>query len=179
MTRAPGWPSWPWPRRWAPVVEATSPPLAPPWLQPGLIERAGWLLASHRSAYGRPLIVAAGPPAQELFVASVVVLAHDGDVHDPLLTYANAAALRLWRRSWAQMVGMPSRLTAEPAERPERARLLASAWRQEAISGYHGIRIDSSGRRFAISGARLWTLRDPDGHPRGQAAAFARWWWLA
>lgn len=183
-----------------PVTEPGSPTGEAPWLSPAAIERATWLQDSHRRAFGRPLIAtttssrllspgcpepakgAARQQAQELFASSTVVLAHDGNAerpgHDPRLIYANRAALVLWRRPWAEMVGMPSRLTAEPAERSGRARLLASARAQEAISGYSGIRIDSHGRRFVISRARLWTLRDHQGRDCGQAAAFSNWWWL-
>lgn len=160
-----------------------SPPAEAPWLSATAIEQASWLLDSHQRAFGRPLIAAAtGSAAQELFAAATVVLAHDGSAdrpdHDPRLIYANRSALALWRRPWAEMVGLPSRLTAEPSERSGRERLLASARARGAISGYTGIRIDSHGRRFVIQGARLWTLRDSDGQERGQAAAFSSWWWL-
>ena len=110
-------------------------------------------------------------------MAATVVLAHDGSA-DPRLIYANRAALLLWRRPWSAMVGLPSRLTAEPAERQSRALALERARRCVALEGYAGIRIDSDGRRFRIEKARLWTLRDGDGQPCGQAAAFASWWWL-
>ena len=157
-------------------------PAEAPWLSAAAIERTRWLLDSHQRAFGQPLIAAAGSAAQELFAAAVVVLAHDGSAdrpdHDPRLIYANRSALALWRRPWAEMVGLPSRLTAEPSERSGCERLLASARAQGAISGYTGIRIDSHGRRFVIQGARLWTLRDSDGQERGQAAAFSSWWWL-
>ncbi|MCP9821022.1 MEKHLA domain-containing protein [Synechococcus sp. Cruz-9H2] len=177
-----------------PLTEPGPSPGEAPWLSPAGIERTRWLLASHQRAFGRPLIATftpapSGPSpgearqrAQELFAAATVVLAHDGSVdrpdHDPRLIYANRSALALWRRPWHEMVGMPSRLTAEPAERSSRARLLTSARALEAISGYTGIRIDSHGRRFVISRARLWTLRDRDGRDCGQAAAFSNWWWL-
>lgn len=135
------------------------------------------ILASHGRAFGRGLLTAAqtaGDPrqaAQALFSCDRVVLAHDAG-SDPRLVYANRAALRLWRRRWGEMVGLPSRLTAEPQERSERARALEQAMRQEALSGYAGIRVDSSGRRVRINGARLWSL------DKGQAASFADWWWL-
>ena len=120
--------------------------------------------------------------AQELFAAELVLLAHDGadpsSDPGPRLIYANRAALRLWQRPWAELVGMPSRLTAEPAERASRRQALVTAQAKEAISGYRGIRIDSRGRRFAIEAARLWTLRDGSGQPCGQAARFSRWWLL-
>jgi hypothetical protein len=165
------------------------PPAAAPWLSPAAVAVAAAILASHDRAYGRPLIAAgrggsADPTllAQELFAASTVVLAHDGADPGidpgPRLIYANRSALRLWRRAWGEMIGLPSRLTAEPAEQEGRSRLLAAAREREAISGYTGVRIDSRGRRFMISGARLWTLRDARGTARGQAAAFSGWWWL-
>ncbi len=110
-------------------------------------------------------------------MAPLAVLAHDGG-RDPRLIYANRTALTLWKRPWIAMVGMPSRLTAEPAERSGRERLLDRARRNGAIGGYTGIRIDAMGGRFVIDRARLWTLPDADGAPRGQAAAFASWWRL-
>jgi hypothetical protein len=106
-----------------------------------------------------------------------VVLAHDGGA-DPALIYANAAALQLWERPWAELISMPSRLTAEPQERADRARMLATALRQHASEGYTGVRISKSGRRFQIHNARLWTLWGPGDQPCGQAAAFSSWWWL-
>jgi hypothetical protein len=156
---------------------------AAPWLSEAAIATAGRILGCHRLAFGRPLLAGAKadrPPlqaAQELFVATTVVLAHDGAA-DPRLIYANRAALTLWSRRWQEMVGLPSRLTAEPSERADRAAALQRARRSEALEGYAGIRIDSHGRRFRIENARLWTLRDPAGAPCGQAAGFGSWWWL-
>lgn len=155
----------------------------PPWLQAPALEVVGWIVGSHRAAFGRPLLAGVEPwrpprlVAQELFAADRVVLAHDSAA-DPRLIYGNAAALRLWGRPWREMIGLPSRLTAEPAERQGRQEALAAARRQEALAGYGGIRVDREGRRFRLEGARLWTLRDGQGQARGQAACFGRWWWL-
>ena len=179
------------------AAEATIPQAAAPWLTPEAIAAAARILSCHQQAFGRPLIAAARPTsnrctagvdaaapllAQELFAAPVVVLAHDGSALDqgdgPRLIYANRSALSLWKRPWAEMVGMPSKLTAEPAERSSRQNALAAARQHSAISGYGGIRIDRHGRRFQIRGARLWTLRNPTGEPCGQAASFSDWWWL-
>ncbi|MEB3234210.1 MAG: MEKHLA domain-containing protein [Cyanobacteriota bacterium] len=157
-----------------------------PWLHPSAITLATRIRASHQRAFGRPLLAGFGDgprlQAQELFAAETVVLAHDGAPLDegegPRLIYANRAALRLWRRDWDTMVGMPSSRTAEPAERAARQQALSSAQQQLAIANYSGIRIDSSGRRFAITGARIWTLLDGHDQPCGQAAAFSDWHWL-
>ena len=152
---------------------------AAPWLTPGKQQLAHCILSSFERAFGRPLLAGAQSThaPQELFGADTVVLAHDGGA-DPALIYANAAALHLWERPWAEMIGMPSRLTAEPQERADRARMLARALQQHASEGYTGVRISRSGRRFQIHNARLWTLWGPGDHPCGQAAAFSSWWWL-
>jgi hypothetical protein len=154
------------------------------WLTPESRQIADRIVAGHVLGFGRPLLAASDPAhlAQELFQLNTVVLAHDGadpgGDPGPRLIYANAAALQLWHRPWAEQIGLPSRLTAEPQERPGRARMLHSALEQQAIRGYCGIRIDSRGRRFQLRNARLWTLRDGNGQPCGQAAAFDDWWWL-
>ena len=159
-------------------------PAAAPWLSPAQQALALRILRCHQQGFGKPLMAAVPPEhqAQELFACSTVVLAHDGadpgGDPGPRLIYANAAALQLWQRPWAAMVGMPSRLTAASTERRDRARMLTQALQQHAISGYSGIRISSGGRRFQIDNARLWTLWDDQGRPCGQAAAFNRWWWL-
>ena len=161
------------------------------WLTPETIDLAACIAASHARAFGRPLLsraADAGPArdprllAQDLFATETVVLAHDGAPLDqgegPRLIYANRAALQLWRLSWAAMVGMPSSRTAEPAERAARQQALSTAQQRQAIANYSGIRIDSHGRRFAIRGARIWTLLDAHDQPCGQAAAFGDWHWL-
>jgi hypothetical protein len=153
-----------------------------PWLTPGKQHLAVCILRSFERAFGRPLLAGGTThdvlqASQLLFRADTVVLAHDG-ASDPALIYANAAALQLWEHSWAEMIGMPSRLTAEPEERAGRARMLATALQQHASEGYSGVRISKSGRRFQIHNARLWTLWGPGDQRCGQAAAFSSWWWL-
>ena len=107
----------------------------------------------------------------------MAVLAHDSS-NDPRLIYANATALRLWQRPWPEMIGMPSRYTAEEGARRERASALEQAQRQDAFEGYQGIRISGNGRRFMINNARIWTLWDEENRSCGQAAAFSNWHWI-
>jgi len=159
-----------------------------PWLAGDGQTLASRLLTSYRAGFGQPLVIglpgdASGEQwAQALFASPMVVLAHDGSPLDrgdgPRLIYANRAALTLWGRNWADMVGMPSQLTAEPSERASRQTALATAQQQAAFSGYGGIRINRHGRRFQINNARLWTLFSPKGESCGQAACFNSWWWL-
>lgn len=159
-----------------------SRPAAAPWLTTLQRHLAARILRCHWQAFGTPLLACCRGKhgdhlAQELFAADTVVLAHDGGA-DPRLIYANAAALRLWERPWAAMIGMPSRLTAEPELRQARAAMLAQAHIHQALRGYCGIRISASGRRFQIRNARLWSLLDDGGRICGQAAAFSDWYWL-
>ncbi len=114
---------------------------------------------------------------QDLFSSDVAVLAHDNS-RDPLLIYANATALRLWERPWEDMIGMPSRYTAEAEARSQRDSALQQAKQGDAFEGYSGVRVSRTGQRFMISNARIWTLWDETGRDCGQAAAFSSWFLL-
>ena len=156
-----------------------APPLQPtPWLRDLTRHSTVQMLQSHQRAFGRALIAAdqAGQPerllCQELFHCGFPVLAH-GRGEDPLLTYANAAALQLWGASWTELVGLPSRLTAPDSERRERQRALGQAQNHAAVCGYGGIRISRQGHRFMIRNARIWNLWDDQDQVCGQAACFS------
>ena len=154
-----------------------------PWLGPDAQALINRLLISYQRAFAQPLLVCEQgihfhrTAAQEVFANSIAVLAHDHSA-DPLLTYANGTALRLWGRSWQTMVGMPSRLTAEESARHERASALQLAHQRAGCRGYCGIRVNQEGRRFMIHNARIWPLLDQNNDLCGQAAAFSSWWWL-
>ena len=154
-----------------------------PWLNAEQRGLAALLLSSHQRAFKRPLIAAARPGqsirlrCQELFSSGIGVHQHRvGAV--AVGQHWKAAALQLWGRTWADMVGMPSRLTAPDEVRSERRQALQMAQRQEAIRRYGGVRIDRAGRRFMIRNARIWTLWDEEQRSCGQAACFSDWWWL-
>ena len=76
---------------------------------------------------------------------------------------------------WPSFVQLPSRLSAEPVLRDERARLLEQVARDGCITDYAGVGISSTGRRFRIEQAVVWNLIDEDGVCHGQPAAFDRW----
>lgn len=135
------------------------------------------LLASHRRLTGRELLPPAATPeltARRLYEAPFVVLAHDAAA-DPLFIYANRAAQRRFAMTREQIVGLPSRLSAEPLVREERQRLLERVAAQGFIDDYRGVRIDAHGRRFEIRRATVWNLLDASGAIVGQAAAFSEW----
>lgn len=107
--------------------------------------------------------------------AAPFALVSHGTEADPVFNYANSTALRLFEMSWAQFTQLPSRLSAGPVEREERARLLERVTRNGYIDDYAGIRIAASGRRFMIRNATVWNLLDAGGRPYGQAALIPCW----
>ena len=112
--------------------------------------------------------------AERLFRAPFVVVSH-GTEDDPVLNYGNAAALSLWEMTPEELRRTPSRLTAEPVHRDERARLLERTRRDGYVDDYAGIRISKTGKRFRIEQAIVWNLTDAAGVHHGQAATFDRW----
>jgi len=144
---------------------------------PDVLAHVQLLLDSFASRLGRELIERAGGPAEQaerLFQAAFVVVSH-GTEADPLLSYGNARALTLWEMTWAELIRTPSRLTAEPVHRDERALLLARTRADGFVDDYSGVRISKTGRRFQIEEAIVWNLTDAAGNHRGQAATFGRW----
>ncbi len=131
---------------------------------------AALLLDSYRHWTGRELLEG-DQSARALYHAPFAVLSHDSAA-DPCFTYANLAAQKLFEMSWPEIVGLPSRLSAEPLAQAERERLLARVTAQGYIDDYRGVRIARSGRRFTIQQATVWNLVNQDGVLLGQAACF-------
>ena len=113
-------------------------------------------------------------PEAAAFDAPFALLSHD-TAADPIFTYGNGTALRLFELDWAQFTALPSRLSAQPLARDERQRLLDRVARYGYIDDYSGVRVSATGRRFTITDATVWNLTDADGTPAGQAAMFAHW----
>jgi MEKHLA domain len=80
--------------------------------------------------------------------------------------------------AWPDFTQMPSRLTSEPDLREVRSQLLASAAQQGYLTGYEGVRISKTGRRFFIQNATIWRVLDQAGNVHGQAATFKDWKFL-
>lgn len=146
------------------------------WQRSDWIQHTRCLLNSYEKLVGSPLISRATPQqdACRIFEAPFVVVAH-GMESDPLLNYGNATALALWEMSLSEFLGTPSRKTAEPLHRDERADLLHRTQRDGYIDNYSGIRIASSGQRFQIHKAIVWNVVDDDQQQIGQAATFSDW----
>jgi len=151
-----------------------------PWDEPRIVEWSLLSLDSYRHWIGNDLIertADAKQRARTLFEASLVVVSH-GVEPDPILNYGNQTALDLWELSWEQFIKTPSRLTAEPDDRAERERMLTQARAKGYYDGYRGVRISSTGKRFLVERALIWTVIDPAGRPIGQAATFSQWSYL-
>ena len=77
--------------------------------------------------------------------------------------------------SWDEFIGLPSRLSAQAPERAERQALLDAVAKNSFMSGYRGIRVAKSGRRFLIEDGVIWELIDEKGIRHGAAATFPSW----
>lgn len=158
-------------------LSAESGPGQAAWQRPDRVAHARLLLDSFARLLGRELLSREGSDldqAQRLFAAPFVVVSH-GTESDPVLNYGNAQALALWEMTWDELTRTPSRLTAEPVHRDERARLLERTRRHGYVDDYAGVRVSATRQRFRIERAIVWNLADAAGNHCGQAATFDRW----
>ena len=149
----------------------------PPWEEHNWIPHSQILLNSFAHFVGKELIERSGDArdeARRLFEAPVVVVSH-GTQEDPILNYGNETALKLWEITIPDLLKTPSRMTAEPMHRDERAQLLERTSRDGFVDDYRGIRIATTGRRFLIEQATVWNLINKAGERVGQAATFSEW----
>jgi PAS domain-containing protein len=153
-------------------------------LTPFLHAHSQLLCSSYQQLTGRSLIAQdpgevpeAEPLAEALYAASVAVVSHD-TAADPIFNYANLQAQALFGYDWEHFVRLPSRLSAEPMLRDERAALLQRVARDGYVDDYAGVRVRGDGQRFMITRATVWNLHDIDGVYRGQAACIHDWYAL-
>jgi hypothetical protein len=132
------------------------------------------LTGSYARLVGAPLVLERQGPDWLYLDAPFPVLAHD-TAPDPRFIYANKAAQACFGYSWKEFTALPSRLSAEAPNRDERQHLLDAVTLNGFISGYRGLRIAKSGRRFWIEQGVVWQLIGSDGVQRGQAATFPIW----
>lgn len=140
-----------------------------------LVSHTPVLLNSYRHWTGRKLIEEQGKNPEELakalFEASFAVLS-GGPQEDQILNYGNLKTMELWEMDWETLTRTPSRYTAEPMHRDERAAFLQRVRDHGYVDDYQGIRISSTGKRFRIEQATVWNLIDERGRFLGQAATF-------
>lgn len=149
------------------------PPMDLTWIR--------WLLDSYAFWLKRELIDRTGTleeQSERLYVSPFVVASHT-KAEDPILNFGNRQALALWEGTWEEFTSTSSRLTAEPANQAERARMLDQVATHGFVTDYQGIRISRSGRRFLVQQATVWNILDDHGITQGQAATFSQWHPLA
>ncbi len=140
--------------------------------------RLALIADSYARLLGQPLVDAQDDLADALWRAPRVIVAH-GTEADPVFFYGNRLALQAFDMDFASFTRLPSRYSAEPLAREERARLLERVTRDGFIDDYAGVRISAGGRRFRIEQAVVWNLVDRAGRHHGQAATFSHWLPLA
>jgi hypothetical protein len=109
--------------------------------------------------------------SEAMWNAPRAIVAH-GTEDDPVFFYGNRLALQFFEMSFDEFTRLPSRFSAEPLAREERAKLLERVTRQGYADNYSGMRIAGSGKRFMIAGGTVWNLIDEQGNHQGQAAVF-------
>ncbi len=129
---------------------------------------------SYARLTGQPLVAGGSGLAAALWSAPLAIVAH-GTEADPIFFFGNRTALSLFEMNFDAFTRLPSRLSAEPLHRDERARLLERVTRDGIITDYAGVRVSATGKRFRIANAAVWNLTDAQGAAAGQAAAFSEW----
>lgn len=152
----------------------------PIWKQPEIILWSQILVKNYQQLLARELIDTNQTPeqlAKDLFEAPFVIVSH-GTEADPILNYGNDTALEVWSFTWDELIKTPSRLTAEPVMRNNRAAILKEVAEQGYTENYQGVRVSATGQRFLMKNAVIWNLTDDLGQQCGQAATFSDWEWL-
>lgn len=105
------------------------------------------------------------------------MLIHNGGA-DPIFQYGNVRAREIFGYTLDELCALPSRLSAEPAHRDERERMLHQAKSSGYFDGYQGVRVRKDGRRFLIQQATIWDVLDAQGGVIGQAAKIPHIQWI-
>jgi hypothetical protein len=132
------------------------------------------LTRSYARLVGSALVAEGRGPAWLYREAPFAVVAHNTEA-DPRFIYANEAAQACFEYPWDEFTQLRSRFSAEAPNRIERQRLLESVAEKGFVTGYRGLRIARSGRRFWIHDGVVWQLTNEIGISFGQAAVFSSW----
>ena len=133
------------------------------------------ILSSYKHFLGKKLFD--HEDSASVYNAEFIVLSHDGQ-KDPCFTYANKAAQELWKISWSEFIGLPSKFSAAKDEREGRDQLLKDVQQNGFSENGTAIRIDKLGRKFFIENLTVWNLLDGQGGRVGQAATYQDWHYL-
>jgi hypothetical protein len=162
------------------VARSSAKPEAAPYTLPKVIEHSVLLVTSFRRWTDHDLIDPGASPeicAKNLYHAPFVLLSHDMQP-DPIFSYANLSAQKLWNYSWKEFMHLHSRVSAAPDATAERQHLLDRAMQQGYVNHYSGVRVTKAGKKFHISDAIVWNVVDAKEKRHGQAVIFSQWTWL-
>ena len=151
-------------------------PLPPSAENHYLIQHAELMNYSFQTLLSYPLLNSDNL-AQDLFYAPFVLLSHNTE-RDPIFNYANQQGLELFELTWQELIVLPSRKSAEAMNQVEREQIMTQVRQQGFTTGYKGIRISKTGKRFEIINAIIWNLIDKNGTYQGQAACLKEWRFL-
>lgn len=134
------------------------------------------LITSYQYWTGEPLIVENDDAVQSLMHAPFAIASHQAG-QDPMFNYANHQALALFKMVPEEMLGLPSRYSAEPMLREARAEFLYQVSTHGFIENYSGVRIAKDDSRFLIEQATVWNVVDVASPKQvlGQAVIIKAW----
>jgi hypothetical protein len=146
-----------------------------------LVSHTHILMSSYQHWTGESLLsdhqlVDSEDTVEALMNAPFAIASHQaGD--DPMFNYANHQALALFKMMPEEMLGLPSRYSAEPMLREARAEFLYQVSTHGFIENYSGIRIAKDGSCFSIEQATVWNVVDVTSFKQvlGQAVIIKAW----
>ena len=124
-----------------------------------LLRHSHLLMTSYQHWTGEALVVANDDVTHALMHAQFAVASH-AVADDPMFNYANHQALALFKMAPEEMLGLPSRYSAEAMLREARADFLYQVSTHGFIENYSGVRIAKDGSRFLIEQATVWNVVD-------------------
>lgn len=144
-----------------------------------LLQHTQLLMQSYQHWTGNALITDSDDVVQALLTAPYAIASHDTQA-DPVFNYANYQALALFKMSADEMLGLPSRYSAEPTLQEKRAEFLEKVAANGFVDDYSGIRIAKDGSRFLIEQVTVWNLIDVHQAQQeqavlGQAVLIKKW----
>jgi MEKHLA domain len=145
-----------------------------------LKKQTSLLVRSYHFLTGQYLIEGLDADVNQLMNFPLAVASHQM-LADPVFNYANKEALNLFKMTPSQIMGLPSRYSAEPMLREKREALLEEVRRNGFVENYEGVRIAHDGSRFKIHQATVWNVVDVDSPSKeilGQAVVIKRYSWL-
>lgn len=149
-----------------------------PWQEESVIKQSQLILNSFEYWFKHSLFEEKGLPniksspesmAKQLFKAPFYLVSI-GRENIPIFNYGNQKALELWELTWDEFTRFPSPKSSETKYQEERNRILAESTDKGYKTGFSGIRITSTGKRYKKENVTLWNLINDKQEYFGKAA---------